>query len=69
MLTRRVLMAGAGTSLFAARAAAQADRTIRIVSGFPAGGGIDLSARLLVDSLKDAFSQSVITVALMPGSR
>ena len=60
MLTRRVLMAGAGASLFAARAAAQADRTIRILSGFPAGGGIDLSARLLVDSLKDAFSQSVI---------
>jgi tripartite-type tricarboxylate transporter receptor subunit TctC len=60
MLTRRVLMAGAGASLFAAWAAAQADRTIRIISGFPAGGGIDLSARLLVDSLKDAFSQSVI---------
>jgi tripartite-type tricarboxylate transporter receptor subunit TctC len=60
MLTRRVLMAGAGASLFAVRAAAQSDRTIRIISGFPAGGGIDLSARLLVDPLKDAFGQPVI---------
>ncbi|MEA2981434.1 MAG: hypothetical protein QOF09_3257, partial [Alphaproteobacteria bacterium] len=60
MLTRRVLMAGAGASLFAFRAAAQSDRTIRIISGFPAGGGIDLSARLLVDPLKDAFGQPVI---------
>ena len=60
MLTRRVLMAGAGTALFAGRAAAQSDRTIRIVSGFPAGGGIDLSARLLVDPLKDALGQPVI---------
>ena len=59
MLTRRVLMAGAATALFAGRAAAQ-DRTIRIISGFPAGGGIDLSARLLVDPLKDALGQPVI---------
>jgi tripartite-type tricarboxylate transporter receptor subunit TctC len=41
-------------------AAAQSDRTIRIISGFPAGGGIDLSARLLVDPLKDALGQPVI---------
>ncbi|MEA2983296.1 MAG: hypothetical protein QOF09_5119, partial [Alphaproteobacteria bacterium] len=30
------------------------------ISGFPAGGGIDLSARLLVDPLKEAFGQPVI---------
>lgn len=60
MLTRRVLMAGAGTALFAGRAAAQSDRTIRIVAGFPAGGGIDVSARLLVDPLKDTLGQPVI---------
>jgi len=47
MLTRRVLMAGGGAALFAGRTAAQSsDRTIRIISGFPAGGGIDISARL-----------------------
>jgi tripartite-type tricarboxylate transporter receptor subunit TctC len=52
MLTRRMLMAGAGAGLFAGRAAAQSsDRTIRIISGFPAGGGIDISARLMVDPL------------------
>jgi tripartite-type tricarboxylate transporter receptor subunit TctC len=61
MLTRRVLMAGAGTALFAGRAAAQpSDRTIRIISGFPAGGGIDISARLMVDPLKDTLGQPVI---------
>ena len=60
MLTRRVLMTGAGAALLARRAAAQSDRTIRILSGFPAGGGIDLSARLLVDPLKDSFGQPVI---------
>ena len=59
VLTRRVLMAGAGAALLGGRVSAQ-DRTIRIISGFPAGGGIDLSARLLVDPLKDAFGQPAI---------
>jgi tripartite-type tricarboxylate transporter receptor subunit TctC len=44
----------------ASQASAQGDRTIRIVAGFPAGGGIDLSARLLVDPIKDAFGQTTI---------
>src|SRR5215203_6139721 len=61
MLTRRMLMAGAGAGLFAGRAAAQSsDRTLRIISGFPAGGGIDISARLMVDPLKDRLGQPVI---------
>jgi tripartite-type tricarboxylate transporter receptor subunit TctC len=60
VLTRRVLMTGAGAALLAGPAAAQADRTIRIIAGFPAGGGIDVSARLLVDPLKDSFGQPVI---------
>ncbi|MEA3027227.1 MAG: hypothetical protein QOF91_2512 [Alphaproteobacteria bacterium] len=59
LLTRRVLMSGAGAALLGGRATAQ-DRTIRIISGFPAGGGIDLSARLLGDPLKEAFGQPVI---------
>jgi len=59
MLTRRVLMAGAGAALFAGRAAAQ-DQTVRLVAGFPAGGGIDISARLLVDPFKDALGLPVI---------
>ena len=61
MLTRRVLMAGGGASRCSRRAAgASSDRTIRLISGFPAGGGIDISARLMVDPLKDALGQPVI---------
>jgi tripartite-type tricarboxylate transporter receptor subunit TctC len=59
MLTRRMLMAGAAGSLLAGRAAAQ-DQTVRIVAGFPAGGGIDISARLLVDPFREALGQAVI---------
>jgi tripartite-type tricarboxylate transporter receptor subunit TctC len=59
MLTRRVLMAGTGAALVAGRAAAQ-DQTVRILSGFPAGGGIDISARLLVDPFKDALGLPTI---------
>jgi tripartite-type tricarboxylate transporter receptor subunit TctC len=59
MLTRRALMAGAGTAMLAGRAAAQSDRTV-IICGFAAGGGIDISARLLVDPLKEALGQPVI---------
>jgi tripartite-type tricarboxylate transporter receptor subunit TctC len=60
MLTRRTMMASAGAMLLADKASAQADRTIRIVAGFPAGGGIDISARLLVDPFKDALGAPVI---------
>lgn len=59
MLTRRTVLASAGASLLAGKASAQ-DRTVRIVAGFPAGGGIDISARLLVDPFKDALGAPVI---------
>jgi tripartite-type tricarboxylate transporter receptor subunit TctC len=52
-------MAGAGMVLLAERGAAQ-DQTVRLIAGFPAGGGIDISARLLVDPFKDALGQPVI---------
>jgi tripartite-type tricarboxylate transporter receptor subunit TctC len=57
MLTRRSFMAGASLaflSLGTHRAAAQAypTQTIRILAGFPAGGGIDLVARLLAEPFK-----------------
>jgi tripartite-type tricarboxylate transporter receptor subunit TctC len=60
MLTRRAIMASAGASLLAGKASAQGDRNIRIIAGFPAGGGIDISARLLVDPFKDALGAPVI---------
>ena len=59
MLTRRALMAGAGAALLGGPAPAQ-DHTVRIIAGFPAGGGIDISARLLVDPFKEALGQPVI---------
>ena len=62
MLTRRTLLASAGASLLAGRAFADAYPTqiIRIIAGFPPGGGIDLSARLIADPLKDALHGTVI---------
>jgi tripartite-type tricarboxylate transporter receptor subunit TctC len=63
MLTRRSFLASTGAALLAGsagRGVAQGDRTIRIIAGFPAGGGIDLSARLLVDPIKEAFGQTTI---------
>jgi tripartite-type tricarboxylate transporter receptor subunit TctC len=64
MLTRRRFIAGASlasVSVHAKRAAAQAypTQTIRILAGFPAGGGIDLVARLLAEPFK-TMGQSVI---------
>jgi tripartite-type tricarboxylate transporter receptor subunit TctC len=63
MLTRRsfLILALASVPLTAQRAGAQAypTQTIRIVAGFPAGGGIDLVARLLAEPFK-AMGQPVI---------
>src|SRR5262245_22125512 len=55
MLTRRSFLAGATLAPMAARdAAAQAypNQTVRIIAGYPAGGGIDLDARMLIDPFK-----------------
>ena len=70
MLTRRSVIAGlslASISAGAHRAAAQTSpthqayptQTIRIIAGFPAGGGIDLVARLIAEPFK-AMGQPVI---------
>jgi tripartite-type tricarboxylate transporter receptor subunit TctC len=61
MLTRRTLLASAGASLLAGRALADAypTQTIRIIAGFPPGGGIDISARLIAEPLK-TLGQTVI---------
>ncbi len=69
MLNRRrfaaglALLAGAG----AARAQTWPDRPIRILAGYPAGGGIDLVARLFGEQMKAAFNQTVI-VENRPGA-
>jgi hypothetical protein len=63
MPTRRRFIAGTTGALVAAamrNAQAQAnypDRPIRIIAGYPAGGGIDLVARLIGDPMKAALGQ------------
>src|SRR5215468_5217936 len=73
MLTRRSFVAGASLASIpvgAQRAAAQSypTQTIRIVAGFPAGGGIDLVARLLAEPFK-TMGQPVIVENRTGGAR
>jgi tripartite-type tricarboxylate transporter receptor subunit TctC len=62
MLDRRGLMAGlAGLPLAgAARAQSWPARPVRIVVGFPAGGGVDLTARPLAQRLGDRLGQQFV---------
>ena len=66
MLTRRHLLAGAalaGAAGLTRGAAAQAsypDHPIRIMVGYPAGGGVDLVARMLSEPMKAALGQTII---------
>jgi tripartite-type tricarboxylate transporter receptor subunit TctC len=57
---------GAGTRLADAQGA-YPGRPIHILVGYPAGGGVDLVARLLGEPMKQAFGQSVI-VENRPGA-
>ena len=68
MITRRSFSTGLAL-LAAAPAYAQTwpAGTIRILAGYPAGGGIDLSARLFAEQMKAAFGQTVI-VENRPGA-
>ena len=50
-----------------ARAQTWPERPIRIIAGYPAGGGIDLVARLFGEQMKQAFGQPVI-VENRPGA-
>ena len=54
-------------ALAGAGAAAQSAKSVRILVGFPAGGGTDAIARLLAERLKDALSAPVI-VENKPGA-
>jgi hypothetical protein len=63
--TRRDVLATAGLALIAGarRARAQGgypERPIRILVGYPAGGGVDIVARLFAEPMKAALGQSVI---------
>jgi tripartite-type tricarboxylate transporter receptor subunit TctC len=65
MLTRRDVMAATGLAVFAGADGACAqgfspDRPIRMIVGYPAGGGVDLVARLLGEPMKAALGPSVV---------
>lgn len=65
-LTRRLAMAAA-LALATGAALADTDKTIRILVGFPAGGGTDAIARTLADKLRGELKANVI-VENKPGA-
>jgi tripartite-type tricarboxylate transporter receptor subunit TctC len=69
VLTRREFAWAAGAAFLAGNARAQGypDRPIRILIGYPAGGGVDLVARLLGEPIKATLGQPVI-VENRPGA-
>jgi len=65
MLTRRHLLARSGAAVLVAtagraRADTYASQPIHIMVGYPAGGGVDLVARLLQEPMRAALGQTVI---------
>jgi tripartite-type tricarboxylate transporter receptor subunit TctC len=73
MLNRRDLLACSGATLFAGAAAlpsafAQAiKKPVHMIVGFPAGGGTDVTARVLAESLRGGYASTVI-VENKPGA-
>jgi tripartite-type tricarboxylate transporter receptor subunit TctC len=69
VLNRREFVSGVALAAMAGNARAQSwpDKPIRILAGYPAGGGIDLVARLFGEQMKQAFGQTVI-VENRPGA-
>jgi len=69
VLNRRELVSGVALAAMAGNANAQTwpDRPLRILVGYPAGGGVDLVARLLGEPMRAAFGQTVL-VENRPGA-
>ncbi len=72
MLTRRHLLAASATSLLAAGLARPAlaqtvKNPVRLIVGFPAGGGTDVTARVLAEALRGAYASTVL-VENKPGA-
>ena len=72
MLNRRDLLAASATGLLAAglgaRALAQAvKKPVHVIVGFPAGGGTDVTARVLSEALRGAYASTVL-VENKPGA-
>ena len=63
MNRRRLTLAAilsATLAAFGSAAHAQAEKTVRILVGFPPGGSIDIVARLLADKMKDELKTNII---------
>jgi tripartite-type tricarboxylate transporter receptor subunit TctC len=65
VLTRRGVISTAGFALIAGTRCAPAqgtypDRPIRVLVGYPAGGGVDIVARLFAEPIRATLGQSVI---------
>lgn len=64
MISRRRFLAAGAAALSSGQAAlAQSgypDHNMRLVVGYPAGGGVDIVARLVIDPMRDALGQPVI---------
>ena len=61
MLDRRQFVAGvAAVTASGTAVRAQGTTPFRIIVGYPAGGGVDLVARMLQDPIKAAFNQNVL---------
>jgi tripartite-type tricarboxylate transporter receptor subunit TctC len=68
MLNRRHLLAGSAAVLLAPDARAQAvKKPVHIIVGFPAGGGTDVTARVLAEALRGAYASTVL-VENKPGA-
>ncbi|NRF71841.1 Twin-arginine translocation pathway signal [Aquincola sp. S2] len=69
---RALLRAGAAAGLLAtfatSSALAQSGRTVRLLVGFPPGGGTDAIARLLAEALKDELGGATVIVENKPGA-
>ena len=69
VLNRRKFLSGVALAAMAGPAQAQTwpDRPLRILVGYPAGGGVDIVARLLGEPMRAAFGQAVL-VENRPGA-
>src|ERR1700756_2279830 len=68
MLDRRRLLAGSAGLLLAGAARAQTvKKPVHVIVGFPAGGGTDVTARVLAQALQGAYASTVI-VENKPGA-